>query len=48
MHKAVILMQNIAKMECDPMRRQNEARIVDPRVIFTLRDLLRDKVEFPV
>ncbi|CAI2357400.1 unnamed protein product [Caenorhabditis sp. 36 PRJEB53466] len=46
-HKAVILMQNIAKMECDPMRRQNEARIIDPRVIFTLRDLLRDKKDFP-
>ncbi|EFO82178.1 CRE-BAR-1 protein [Caenorhabditis remanei] len=46
-HKAVILMQNIAKMECDPLRRQNEARIVDPRVIFTLRDLLRDKVDHP-
>uniref|UniRef100_A0A1I7TC38 Beta-catenin/armadillo-related protein 1 n=1 Tax=Caenorhabditis tropicalis TaxID=1561998 RepID=A0A1I7TC38_9PELO len=46
-YKAVILMQNIAKMECDPLRRQNEARIVDPLVIFTLRDLLRDKVDHP-
>ncbi|CAL2050384.1 unnamed protein product [Caenorhabditis brenneri] len=46
-HKAVILMQNIAKMECDPLRRQSEARIVDPLVIFTLRDLLRDKVDYP-
>uniref|UniRef100_A0A8R1DIM7 Beta-catenin/armadillo-related protein 1 n=1 Tax=Caenorhabditis japonica TaxID=281687 RepID=A0A8R1DIM7_CAEJA len=46
-HKAVILMQNIAKMECDLMRRQSEARIVDPRVIFTLRDLLRDKADHP-
>ncbi|ULT83013.1 hypothetical protein L3Y34_012326 [Caenorhabditis briggsae] len=45
--KAVMIMQNIAKMECDAMRRQNETKIVDPCVIFTLRNLLRDKVDHP-
>ncbi|CAI5455826.1 unnamed protein product [Caenorhabditis angaria] len=44
-YKAVYIMQNIAKMDSDQMRRQKQTVITDVRVIIALRDVLRDKVE---
>lgn len=45
-YKAVIIMQNIAKMDCDSTRRQKPV-ITDFRVIIALRDVLKDRVQFP-
>ncbi|CAB3399338.1 unnamed protein product [Caenorhabditis bovis] len=46
-HKAIYIMQNIAKMDSDPMRRQKESVITDYRVIIALRNVLRDKKDHP-
>ncbi|CAD6189414.1 unnamed protein product [Caenorhabditis auriculariae] len=45
-YKAVYIMQNIAKMDSDTMRRQKPV-IADVRVIHALSDVLRDKMQYP-